>query len=479
MMNKRIISVLVALMLVMTMFTGCNEQVKGPESTSSGENLQKAGLFVNVNGEEESIDEENVYGIISELTSELYTGRLAGTKGNELSAEVISEYFKKLGLENPKGLDNYLQYYDQQVAVFEDEPVLKVLDAAGNEKREFENGIEFSIRSVDTDAKDIDINVPVYVLKDGKQLKDDKANIKGKALIISLAARSTISGRSYLEEAMNAEPALIIAEIDLTSSSRRYAELIVAPMRKYFPGRNQPAVLNIGASILKELTDAAEKSERLSFKCDFSAETKKVPNVIGLLPGSDPALKDEYIIVGAHFDHVGDNMNGTYNPGALDNASGTAVMMEVARLMKNSKNQPKKSILFMAFNGEEYGLLGSQYYASNPIYPLKKTVMINLDMVGSSEKLPLMIISPDGGKADLRNTLLTYAKELGIEADKSIGGGSDHQSFGDVGVQSVLLIHEDFLNGYHSSQDTMEDVDKLRLEQVVKLVMYYIDKNAF
>ena len=105
-------------------------------------------------------------------------------------------------------------------------------------------------------------------------------------------------------------------------------------------------------------------------------------NVLGMLHGEDPILRDEIIVIGAHRDHFGEQA-GLLFPGADDNASGTAVMLAVARYFTKEGKRPKRTILFVSFDGEERGLLGSRHYVNNPAIPLDRTIaMINLDHVG-------------------------------------------------------------------------------------------------
>jgi Zn-dependent M28 family amino/carboxypeptidase len=116
---------------------------------------------------------------------------------------------------------------------------------------------------------------------------------------------------------------------------------------------------------------------------------QKVRNVIGVLRGSDPALKDTFIIVSAHYDHLGINTNlegdQIFN-GANDDGSGTVSVIELATSLSTLKEKPKRSIVFMTFYGEERGLLGSTYYGKNPIFPLAKTVAaINLEHMGRTD----------------------------------------------------------------------------------------------
>ena len=107
-------------------------------------------------------------------------------------------------------------------------------------------------------------------------------------------------------------------------------------------------------------------------------------NIAATLEGSDPTLRDEWIIVGAHFDHLG-RSGSAYFPGADDNASGVAMMLEVARCMANAATRPKRSVMFVGFDLEEYGLIGSRYFADHPPVPLAKVkLFVTADMIGRS-----------------------------------------------------------------------------------------------
>lgn len=248
------------------------------------------------------------------------------------------------------------------------------------------------------------------------------------------------------------------------------------PTAQFIEGK--PMLFSCSSSTFKELVDAANKGLDIKMNADFTIEKVNAANVIGFIEGK---VKDEYIIIGAHFDHAGDNKNGTYNPGALDNASGTAVMMEIARVLKEEKYKPKKSIVFIAFNGEEEGLYGSQHYANYPVYPLSKdkTIMINLDMVGSKTVIPLTLLSFDSTNTKLREEFYRYSKALGMDSVQEAGQGSDHYPFGAKGIESLCLINVDLKNGYHTPDDTINKVDEERIAEIARLVLYYLDKNAF
>lgn len=154
---------------------------------------------------------------------------------------------------------------------------------------------------------------------------------------------------------------------------------------------------------LKNRTAATAQSSALRAVSDLSLSTEVVrqdvaaSNVIGILDGSDPVLQKEAIVIGAHYDHLGRGGEGSLAPregdihyGADDNASGTAGLLELARLFASQR--PRRSIVFIAFGGEEEGLLGSDYYVNHPIVPLANTVaMINMDMIGRMKDQRLVI----------------------------------------------------------------------------------------
>jgi hypothetical protein len=137
----------------------------------------------------------------------------------------------------------------------------------------------------------------------------------------------------------------------------------------------------------------------ITLRTDVIRRESPSHNVIGILPGSDTKLKDEAIVIGAHYDHLGRGGQGSLaqsegeiHHGADDNASGTAGLLELARILSTQKPKPRRTIVFIAFSGEEEGLIGSNYYVNHPVVPVANTVaMINLDMVGRLNNQKLVI----------------------------------------------------------------------------------------
>ena len=189
-------------------------------------------------------------------------------------------------------------------------------------------------------------------------------------------------------------------------------------------------------------------------------------NVIGLLRGSDPVLRDEYVIVGAHMDHLGRSPDFALDPnakdairnGADDNASGAAAVMELARLF--SRHPAKRSIVFTTFSGEEYGLLGSAYWADHPPVALGKVrAMVNFDMVGRLKNDKLIVYGVATAKelpaiVDSANV----APKLAITAVGDGFGPSDHSSFYAKNLP-VLQFFTDLHDDYHRATDRVEKIN--------------------
>ena len=220
--------------------------------------------------------------------------------------------------------------------------------------------------------------------------------------------------------------------------------------------------------------------ELTGWNAEGSVQLKKLPsmNVMGVLPGQG-ALTNEYVVLGAHFDHVGMGGFGSLAPGTVaihngadDNASGTVCLLEAARQLslraKEAKpDAPRRTILFLAFSGEELGLLGSAYYVKHPRFELEKTIaMLNMDMVGRLTNNDLMIYGT--GTATEFNAMITKANSslaFLIQRLPEGMGDSDHQSFFE---KSIPVLH--FFTGLHADYHRpSDDFDKINLSGIERI----------
>ena len=197
-------------------------------------------------------------------------------------------------------------------------------------------------------------------------------------------------------------------------------------------------------------------------------------NVAAILPGRDPTLRDEFVVVGAHFDHLGRATSGALDPGAGDairngaddNASGTAAVLELARLL--ARRPPARSVVFVAFSGEELGLLGSQHFVEHPPVPLEDMrAMLNFDMVGRLRDDRLIVYGV-ASAAELPAIVdsANVAPRLAISAVGDGFGPSDHSSFYAKGIP-VLHFFTDLHEDYHRATDDAPLVSAAGMARVV------------
>jgi len=226
----------------------------------------------------------------------------------------------------------------------------------------------------------------------------------------------------------------------------------------------------------------------VSFRVNLIKKQADAFNVIGILPGTDPVLKNESIVIGAHYDHLGHGGQGSMaansteiHHGADDNASGTAAVIELARQFAKAKNN-KRTLIFVCFSGEEEGLFGSSYYVNNPVFPLDKTVaMINMDMIGRLNENKLTIGGM--GTASEWNELVKCDNEILFDSSNGYGvggrftlqlnedgfGPSDHSSFYGKKIP-VLFFFTGTHNDYHKPSDTADKINYAGEANVISYV---------
>jgi hypothetical protein len=191
-------------------------------------------------------------------------------------------------------------------------------------------------------------------------------------------------------------------------------------------------------------------------------------NVVGILPGTDPALADEAVLVGAHYDHVG-VVRGDLHPGADDNASGTALVLGLARAFAAAGGTPR-TLVFALFGAEELGLVGSRHYAAHPLWPLARTVaMLNFDMVGRLRERPLHVGGVDSGSA-LRRVVgqAADAEGLPVALASSPFAPSDHSVLYRAGLPVLFFstgVHQDL----HRPGDTADKIDGHGMARIAAL----------
>lgn len=436
-------------------------------------------------------------------------GRRTGEKGNEIAARYIAEHFRHIGLvplgtskqRDPNAKLNGSGYFQPFAFIAGSQRgkanSLEAVISGQTKRYRLSKDFEPASSASTGTAKG-----PVVFVGYGNTTgaRDDYAGVdaKGKiALAVMSPEQPERRGRfrgMELQRKVQAARDAGAAALVVALANEKERPTFNASAR---PGNSGLPVLMVRRAVAEEWLRAAGKNlgeiEKTLSETPASLElpvqaavatevaTREEPtaNIIGLLPGSDPELAKEYLVIGAHMDHLGLGGAGSLNPdnkpaihyGADDNASGTAGMMALAEYFASLPVRPKRSMLFMAFSGEELGLLGSIHYTKNPIVPLEKTVaMLNLDMIGRAKDNKVSAIGV--GTSPVWHGILDEVNKTAsfqLARSNSGFGGSDHQSFYNAGVP-VLFFFTGTHPDYHRPSDTFDKInvwDETRIVQMV------------
>lgn len=442
------------------------------------------------------------------LASEELTGRGVDTPGIKLARDYIAQEFARHGLRPGGDQGTYLQRFDVATGVAVKQPTnLRLgeqapsklneewiplgLSSSGQAKAELVfagYGITAKDYGYD-DYAGIDVKDKiVLVLRYEPPPKNEKSPFQK---LPRYSNHATLRAK-----AVNARDhgALGMILVDLNHSGDERKELIPTRSTLWRSGRSVIAAQvrrgvvekwldgrGLSLKSLKETIDRQEKpasrdlpGAQVTLQVTLEETRQPTENVVGILPGADPRMKDEHIVIGAHYDHVGfgyfgtrhSNAEGQIHYGADDNASGTAVLLQLAEQLSRSQPRPARTIVFAAFSAEELGLHGSRHYVNHPPLPLASAKsMLNLDMVGRLRERRLTVFGTRSAN-EFSAIVKNLAREHGLEINQSDGiGQSDHMSFYN---KKIPVLH--FFTGlhpdYHGPGDSWE---KLNIEGMAKV----------
>ncbi|MBB6215780.1 ABC-type dipeptide/oligopeptide/nickel transport system permease component [Anaerosolibacter carboniphilus] len=427
--------------------------------------------------DETSFDVNRVYDHIKELSSPQYNGRLPGTEGNQLALTYIENYFKEIGVEPGGEGDGYYQDFEHMVASYNEKPYFRIIDSNGNLLQEY--NIREHYRDSFEGRGDIEgdlLYIPMHIRNYSEE------EIKGKILLVDIAV-----DEEYIDYAKNHGAKAIVATIydrDWRLDPRRRIE----PIRMMKGSGNlyrleDPGIIlhYVEIPTFVDLKRYAENKYRAEIGYYYAFQNIRISNILGKVQGKNPDAG--YVIISAHIDHVGADYDGRYFPGALDDASGTAMMMEIARVIKAQKSPPEKTMIFAGWNNEEGGIAGSRYYTNHPIYSLEKTQMIQLDCIGSVTMQEIDFASAGEKGVILQNKFKQLADLREIKAIESNFLSSDHAPFIEKRVPAVL-IEDNFQNivqrhHIHTYKDDINNISKENLSKVAVILLDYIKGEVY
>jgi hypothetical protein len=457
-----------------------------------------AGSALDISGAA-SIGAEEILGHITYLASDELKGRDTPSPGLEAAAEYIASAFGEHGLEPAGDEGGFMQRWPYVTATMNAD-VTQLL-VRGGEPASHQYGVDFfsftsSQRSAQGEA--------VYVgpLEALESLPVDA--VRGRIVLALLpgAPTSAILEAGGLAASSGAAGLVLVLDPGV-------APQIIRPFAAMMedgagPGQPIPTFALLyrsarqlaasGGLDLDQLVRSPPSSPvtltgtTLELITGADVQEHRPPNVVGIVRGGDPALRDTYIAISAHFDHVGIGQpvagDSIYN-GADDNASGTSALMAIARALALRDEPLPRSVILVAVSGEEKGLLGSDYFVENPPVPLERIVAnINLDMIGRNHPDSLVIIGEDFSTlgplahrvaSDHPNLRLTLAPDP--DPSEQVFFRSDHFSFARRGIPAIFFttwLHAD----YHQPSDRVERIDADKVARVAQLVYHLTDAIA-
>jgi hypothetical protein len=457
------------------------------------------------------------------LASDSLEGRETGKLGQKKAATYIENQFKSFGIPKVDRLGSYQQSYTINVTF----PDTVLLISAKDTFRFLEDIYYFNLQDMHISVDQLTylgygIDAVSYSDYAGKDVKDKVLMVssgepkKGDKSLIDTSFYTTDWTSDWEKKIIEAEKrgaiALLVIDSRFSSSVVQLGRYIKRPTMDVSGEVDQPAmpVIFISSKVANKILktagikkghqflekriekDGAPISKELVTGLTLQVKRHKekvvAENVLGYIEGTDK--KEELVVISCHYDHLGKDEGKIYY-GADDDGSGTTSLIEMAEafaLAKREGNGPRRSMLFIAFSGEEKGLLGSEFYSKNPVFPLEKTMVnLNIDMIGRIDKQHepdsnyVYLIGADKISQELHNlSELTNVTHTQLKLDYTYNDEndpnqfyyrSDHYNFAKNGVPVIFYftgVHDD----YHQPTDTVDKIQFVKMKRIVDLIFY-------
>jgi len=470
------------------------------------------------------IDKEDLKRHLTFISSDSLQGRRFGTEvdGLGITAEYLKTNAEKIGLK--QGAENYFQNVDIISSQANENSFIEIEDKRGKSIFKSASIINLNGGSSNILMEKEDVILTGFAYQNKKTAYTDfnEMEIAGKVVIVAQGNPETFKAgdnfnwnnrleREKFKLISEKNPrAIILVTNPQDKENKTFSQIARWLNRERYVLKNttenkEPPTIICTSEFADELLGKKGKykkylaaiskkrksnllvidNKKLNIKIASKTKTFEAKNVIGIVEGSDPELKNECVIFLAHYDHLGISENGDVYNGADDNGSGTVTLMEVAEAFISLEEKPKRSIVFLWVTAEEIGLLGSKFYTENPLFPLNKTVAcINIDMDGRVyeprdsvwKKSPKMVKDFDG-LFTLTNEVWPELKDINSSACKTLGlipdyslpsnflRSSDHYYFHEKGVPVL-----NYATGYHADYHKVGDeISKINFDKIKRV----------
>lgn len=418
------------------------------------------------------------------IASKEMGGRETGTEGERKAAAYIENEFKRIGLQPGNG-NSYHQFYN----LYQDSLLNATLEVNG---QRYELDRDFNVPVSQNIEATMRFSEAVFISANATD-STKNANLAGKLVIVPRSANT-----QYLNTKGVAAILFIATDFPKSTPASRKGGQSVNIFRRSLSAQQFSISENVARAIMKNNYDSLKNAKnvqtiptRILLGMSKASLPIQTSNVLGVLPGTD--LKDEYLFITAHHDHIGKRGDSVINYGADDDGSGTVSVIEMAEAFAKAKKEgrgPRRSIVFMTVSGEEKGLLGSEYYASNAIYPMDKTTAdLNIDMIGRSDPKRtqgdstnyVYVVGDDKLSSDLRTISEQVNKKyMKLELDYKFNDPndpmriyyrSDHYNFAKNGVPIIFYFNGTHAD-YHRPGDTPDKINYPLMAKRAQLVFH-------
>lgn len=430
----------------------------------------------------QSITADDSKAMLTTLVSEEFSGRGTGQEGYIKAAKWVAENLETFGFQPAGPNGSWFQNVPfVRVGIRPEQTWIKAGD------KQLAPGSTFGIaRYVGTTELQLPVSLVVVqrespevtdgqfagqllLVRSSRSLRpDDPLIVQGKpscVIVVQEESRIRTESVSRLEESPVATPTVVINPEAAAAIATHCG----------FDG-----TLLTGDQLAENLV--LSSSATVQVKLTVDRESIDVPNVVGWYPGFDDAVRNEYVAIGAHLDHLGVQRDQVF-PGADDNGSGSTAILQIAKAIGQSETKPRRSVLFIAFCAEERGLLGSKFYAENPVKPLEDMVcMLNIDMIGRNEETAdepasenentIHLVGSQMLSDEMHETVMEANKYVNFvfeyDEEKRVAMRSDQASFAAKGIP-VTFLFGGFNPHYHKTTDTLDGINFGKIANAARL----------
>lgn len=395
--------------------------------------LHTSTLYFNY---QDKFNVDNVMKHITDLSSETYRGRLAGTKENEDVENYIEKHFSDINLlpftENFK--DNFTVNYPE---ITSESPFLQIKDGFGEIHKTFKYNVDF---------------------------REDFLNFKVTEAKFTL--ENIMKNQEKSLQLSTPNGVVIFYEHDINDKFRS----------SYIESSDCSLLIFVTKDALLDIKKSLSLGMSLTVKIPYETKESSISNLSGKIQGTS---SDKKIVFTSHFDHLGQNIVGETYPGALDNASGTAFVLELSRFLR-SLPKPLNDIVFASFNAEEFGLLGSQNFAEENASQLTNSSIVNLDMIGGEENYALHITTGKDSNPDqkLIRDFSDICSEKGLNFVVDFDDLNDHAPFSSKGIEAISISDSES-SRYHTPEDKDIYIDKENIKVYFNVIWEYLMETVY